>query len=95
MIALAPRSYLEASDPCTFTCTRQSCGYAVPYYDFRGHRQVLLDYLIPCERADQNDPAAHAEKGLKAYWEQKNLQSIDGLPGLIQGLDAVKNSWNY
>ncbi|KAI9062253.1 hypothetical protein FKP32DRAFT_1574308 [Trametes sanguinea] len=58
-----------------------SCGYAVPYYEFKGHRQVLLDSRQR-ERADQADPGAHAEKGLKAYWEEKNLRSIDGLPGM-------------
>ncbi|CDO74774.1 hypothetical protein BN946_scf185001.g22 [Trametes cinnabarina] len=59
-----------------------SCGYAVPYYEFKGHRQTLLDYFDKRERADQADPSAHAEKGLKAYWEEKNLRSIDRLPGL-------------
>ncbi|TFK82478.1 hypothetical protein K466DRAFT_500250 [Polyporus arcularius HHB13444] len=59
-----------------------SCGYAVPYYEFRGHRQALLDFFISRERADQNDEAAHAAKGLKAYWEEKNMRSIDGIPAL-------------
>ncbi|KAI0638781.1 hypothetical protein C8Q77DRAFT_1213548 [Trametes polyzona] len=59
-----------------------SCGYAVPYYEFKGHRQVLLDYFTAREHADQRDPSAHAEKGLKAYWEEKNTRSIDGLPGV-------------
>ncbi|EJF58546.1 hypothetical protein BD309DRAFT_929263 [Dichomitus squalens] len=54
-----------------------SCGYAVPYYEFRGHRQVLLDYWDKRELAEQK-----GGKGLKAYWEEKNLHSIDGLPGL-------------
>ncbi|KAI0735545.1 hypothetical protein C8Q76DRAFT_712734 [Earliella scabrosa] len=59
-----------------------SCGYAVPYYEFRGHRQALLDYFVSREKADQKDPGAHAEKGLKAYWEEKNARSIDGMAGL-------------
>ncbi|KAI0327273.1 hypothetical protein GY45DRAFT_1338926 [Cubamyces sp. BRFM 1775] len=59
-----------------------SCGYAVPYYEFKGHRQILLDYFDKRERADQADPNAHAEKGLKAYWDRENQESIDGLPGL-------------
>ena len=29
----------------------QSCGYAVPYYDFRGHRNALLDYFDKRELA--------------------------------------------
>ena len=60
----------------------QSCGYAVPYYDFRGHRNALLDYFDKRELADQKDASAHSETGLKAYWELKNMQSIDGIPGL-------------
>ncbi|KAL1940578.1 hypothetical protein VTO73DRAFT_8013 [Trametes versicolor] len=59
-----------------------SCGYAVPYYEFKGHRQVLLDFFATREAADQSDPNAHANKGLKAYWEEKNMRSIDGIPGL-------------
>ncbi|KAI0656849.1 hypothetical protein C8Q70DRAFT_935472 [Cubamyces menziesii] len=59
-----------------------SCGYSVPYFEFKGHRQVLLDYFDKRERADQVDPNGHAEKGLKAYWDKENTKSIDGLPGL-------------
>ena len=62
--------------------SHQSCGYSVPYFEFKGHRQVLLDYFDKRERADQADPNGHAEKGLKAYWDKENTQSIDGLPGL-------------
>ena len=49
----------------------------MPYYEFRGHRQILLDRMDARERADQR-----GEKGLKAYWTEQNLTSIDGLPGL-------------
>ncbi len=48
-----------------------SCGYAVPRYEFTGDRPQL---------------AAWAEKkgadGVRAYQGQKNRRSIDGLPGL-------------
>ncbi|KAI1790498.1 hypothetical protein LXA43DRAFT_890910 [Ganoderma leucocontextum] len=59
-----------------------SCGYAVPYYDFRGHRNALLEFFDKRELADQKDAAAHSKTGLKAYWEEKNMKSIDGIPGL-------------
>ncbi|KAH9891317.1 hypothetical protein C8Q73DRAFT_119795 [Cubamyces lactineus] len=59
-----------------------SCGYSVPYYEFKGHRQALLAYYDKRERKDREDPNLHAEKGLRAYWIEENLQSIDGLPGL-------------
>ena len=60
----------------------QSCGYAVPYYEFRGHRQTLLDYFESRERADQKAESARGDKGLKAYWDDNNMRSIDGIPGL-------------
>ncbi|KAI0762750.1 hypothetical protein C8Q74DRAFT_1207453 [Fomes fomentarius] len=65
-----------------------SCGYAVPYYEFKGHRQVLLDYFVARETADQKDPSAHSAKGLKAYWQEKNSHSIDGITGLVQAPHA-------
>ncbi|KAI0770951.1 hypothetical protein BD413DRAFT_613479 [Trametes elegans] len=49
-----------------------SCGYAVPYYEFKGHRQVLLDSACKTERAER----------MQAYWGRQNTQSIDGLPAL-------------
>ncbi|KAI8983182.1 hypothetical protein BD414DRAFT_490178 [Trametes punicea] len=67
-----------------------SCGYAVPYYEFKGHRQTLLQYFDKLERADQTVPGAHAEDGLKAYWERKNLRSIDGLPGMAHAPHAER-----
>lgn len=48
-----------------------SCGYAVPRYQFRDHRTQLNDYA---ERK--------GEAGLAEYRAEKNKQSIDGLPGL-------------
>jgi hypothetical protein len=48
-----------------------SCGYAVPRYDFRDHRTQLNDYA---ERK--------GEAGLAEYRADKNAKSIDGLPGL-------------
>ena len=57
----------------------------MPYYEFRGHRQILLDRMDARERADQR-----GEKGLKAYWTEQNLASIDGLPGLATAPTAEK-----
>ena len=48
-----------------------SCGYAVPRYEYAGERDVL-------ERS-------HSRKGsqsLAAYRAQRNAESLDGLPGL-------------
>ncbi|MEP3389322.1 MAG: pyridoxamine 5'-phosphate oxidase family protein [Reichenbachiella sp.] len=48
---------------------QHSCGMAVPLYDFVEHRDLLDIY--------------HDKKGrqkVKAYWEEKNMTSLDGLP---------------
>lgn len=46
-----------------------SCGFAVPVYEFKEERKMLLDW------ADNK-----GEQGIYEYWQAKNLQSIDGLP---------------
>jgi hypothetical protein len=51
-----------------------SCGYAVPFFDFRGHRDTLDRWTA------SQDP----EK-LKEYRARKNQKSIDGLPAFNQG----------
>lgn len=47
-----------------------SCGYAVPFYDFVENRTTLDDWV-----------EKKGEGGLAAYREEKNAQSIDGIPG--------------
>jgi len=50
-----------------------SCGYGVPLYAFVEERSELRDWA---ERK--------GEAGIRRYWAQKNLRSIDGLPtGLV------------
>ncbi len=45
-----------------------SCGFAVPFYDYKGERDQLLKW------------ADHKESiGMESYWEEKNANSIDGL----------------
>jgi Pyridoxamine 5'-phosphate oxidase len=46
-----------------------SCGFGVPLLDCRGDRPTLLDWAT-----------AKGEEGVKAYQQQKNQRSIDGLP---------------
>ena len=46
-----------------------SCGYAVPRYDFLEHRPTL----------DKWSDRKGAE-GIRAYWREKNRESLDGLP---------------
>lgn len=46
-----------------------SCGYGVPEFDYRGERPVLDDWA-----------ANKGEAGIQAYWREKNVVSMDGLP---------------
>ena len=46
-----------------------SCGYGVPLLEPAGERMTLRDW------AERKTP-----EELRAYWEEKNLTSIDGLP---------------
>ncbi|KAL1727958.1 hypothetical protein EV714DRAFT_216207 [Schizophyllum commune] len=55
-----------------------SCGYAVPFMEFKSHRNVLEQWAAHRER-DEN---AGSGKGMREYWRTKNTQSIDGVPGL-------------
>ena len=48
-----------------------SCGYAVPRYEFVGDRDQLTEWT------DKKGP-----DGVRRYQCEKNLTSIDGLPGL-------------
>jgi hypothetical protein len=53
-----------------------SCGFAVPLYEYRGGRSQLIDY------ANKKGP-----EGLEQYKARENRASIDGLEGLrgVQG----------
>lgn len=46
-----------------------SCGYAVPQYEFKGQRKILVD------RAEQKEPGY-----FEGFWKENNSKSIDGLP---------------
>jgi hypothetical protein len=48
-----------------------SCGFAVPLYEFKGERSQLIDY------AERKGPEA-----IEEYKAQKNRASIDGIAGL-------------
>lgn len=51
------------------TRVQTSCGFGVPFYEYKGERDQLFRW------AAQKDEAA-----LEAYKQEKNLSSIDGLP---------------
>ncbi len=51
-----------------------SCGYAVPFMDFRAERDTLEKWAED-----------KGEDGVEAYWQQRNRQSIDGFPTGLPG----------
>jgi hypothetical protein len=48
-----------------------SCGYAVPRYDYAGERDTLIRWA-----------ESKGTDGLTRYRQEKNAHSLDGLPGL-------------
>jgi len=59
-----------------FDLVQTSCGYGVPLFDYKGDRAAIENWH------DNKGP-----DGIKSYWEQENLSSIDGLP---TGLKVTK-----
>lgn len=49
-----------------------SCGYAIPFMDYAGERDVLKDWT------ENKGP-----EGIATYWEERNQQTIDGAPTFI------------
>ncbi|MBL9200529.1 MAG: pyridoxamine 5'-phosphate oxidase family protein [Opitutaceae bacterium] len=50
-----------------------SCGFAVPFFDYRGERDTLV-----------KNCAQRGPDGMARFWAEKNQRSIDGLPtGLL------------
>jgi hypothetical protein len=51
-----------------------SCGFGVPLYEFKAHRDSLPNYF-----------ANQSEEDILAYRRNRNSTSLDGLPGLATG----------
>jgi Pyridoxamine 5'-phosphate oxidase len=47
-----------------------SCGYGVPYFDYREDRETLKKYFTVKEKQ---------EGAMETYWQEKNMVSIDGI----------------
>ncbi|KAJ7143790.1 hypothetical protein C8R44DRAFT_827369 [Mycena epipterygia] len=61
-----------------------SCGYAVPFFDFKAHRTRLLSWAVKKESLDvEGSEDSGFVDGLKRYWNTKNMRSLDGLAGLM------------
>lgn len=62
---LGTRQYFHVS----IDSVQTSCGYAVPFMDYKQDRDVLEKW------AEKRGP-----DGIRDYWQEKNQTSIDGLP---------------
>jgi hypothetical protein len=58
----------------TIDRVQTSCGFAVPRMDYREERPTLQQWA-----------SRKGDDGLQAYWAEKNVESIDGLPALDPG----------
>ena len=52
---------------------QSSCGYAVPFLDFRAERPTLKSWA-----------EAKGDEGLRAYWAERNAATLDGQPTGIE-----------
>jgi len=57
------RQYFELN----INLVQTSCGFGVPFYDYKGEREALLI-----------DAKRRGREGIKKYWKDKNQISLDG-----------------
>jgi hypothetical protein len=63
-----------------FDLVQTSCGYGVPLHDYVGERPTMDRWA-----------EAKGEAGIEAYWHEKNVVSLDGLPtGLFAAEEAAE-----
>ncbi|KAI3607147.1 pyridoxamine phosphate oxidase [Moniliophthora roreri] len=63
-----------------------SCGYVIPFFEFKSYRTKYDGIAIKFEDSDiaaqGENIRTGGEKGLKAYWVNHSQKSIDGLPAM-------------
>ncbi|KAL6709948.1 hypothetical protein ACN47E_000733 [Coniothyrium glycines] len=64
-----------------------SCGFSVPCYDFKGHRDILDKYF---EQKEKKYLAGNEKESMDRYWAFKSQLSIDGLPGMRRGYEYAQ-----
>lgn len=53
----------------TVESAQDSCGMSIPYYEYQGERNQLNEWA-----------ESQQEGAIKKYWQDRNIESIDGLP---------------
>ncbi|KIW02453.1 uncharacterized protein PV09_06263 [Verruconis gallopava] len=64
-----------------------SCGYSVPLYEFKKHRQILNNHWIQQQKKVEQGKEEHS---MPRYWAYKSAWSMDGLPGMKIGLATAR-----
>ncbi|KAF2848610.1 hypothetical protein T440DRAFT_149957 [Plenodomus tracheiphilus IPT5] len=66
-----------------------SCGFSVPYYDFKGHRDILNEHF---RKKDEKFRQGNDKESMDYYWALKSQLSIDGLPGMRRGYEFAQQN---
>jgi len=64
-----------------------SCGYSVPLFEFKEHRDVLLNHFAKKNKKFEDGNEAES---MERYWAYKNAWSIDNLPSMKIGQETGK-----
>ncbi|KAL2148636.1 hypothetical protein VTH82DRAFT_2190 [Thermothelomyces myriococcoides] len=64
-----------------------SCGYSVPFYDFKSFRATLNEVFA---KKEEKYLQGRADESRERYWAYKNSYSVDGLPGMRIGYEVHK-----
>ncbi|KAK4040632.1 hypothetical protein C8A01DRAFT_15530 [Parachaetomium inaequale] len=59
-----------------------SCGYSVPFYEFKNFRTTLNEHFA---KKEERFEQGRLEESKERYWAFKNAYSVDGLPGMQIG----------
>lgn len=65
-----------------------SCGFSVPYYEFKGHRDILDKHF---EQKDKKYRDGNEKESMDYYWAWKSQMSIDGLPGMKRAYEYAQS----
>ncbi|KAF2009701.1 hypothetical protein BU24DRAFT_437267 [Aaosphaeria arxii CBS 175.79] len=66
-----------------------SCGFSVPFYDFKGYRTRLNEHFEKKEKAFLEGKEGES---MDKYWAYKSQLSVDGLPGMKRGYEYAKKN---
>ncbi|KAI1463615.1 uncharacterized protein F4812DRAFT_235718 [Daldinia caldariorum] len=64
-----------------------SCGYSVPFFDFKDFRTTLNEYL---KRKENKFLQGNESESMDRYWALKNSWSMDGLPAMPRAMKTAR-----